>query len=174
MSQVYTANFKPLFAELRSLLRKWHSLNLSLPNIYLYYVASQLRVIPFLSMLSPKTQWAQIEALWLAPIHPSSLFWSCSKRDKHLNPLTTTALTLTIWNSVKSRFKLISIPSVMTPFIGHGAFPPGLCTSWASPWTNQGLSQFHDILEYLIVCCLYALLEKGLNSNPIVLMHINK
>uniref|UniRef100_A0A803KCY8 Reverse transcriptase domain-containing protein n=1 Tax=Xenopus tropicalis TaxID=8364 RepID=A0A803KCY8_XENTR len=123
---------------------------LAAPNILKYYEATHLRQILGWTTLHTRTRWAQIESLWMEPIHPSVYIWDVSNQHKaQPEALSAVKFTLHIWQCCKNKYRLISQKPLLTPILANPSFPPGMSIMFQTHWKQKALFTVQDFLNPL-------------------------
>lgn len=116
----------------------------SLPVLYLYYNASQIRVVYYYLHDHTAKNWVQIEESAVTPFVLSDIVWNPPKDRPKLNyDNSFLRLTLNIWD--KMRLKLTNPMSPLTSFLSQTWFQPAVGPNSYPVWKKHKITRLKDV-----------------------------
>lgn len=111
---------------------------LGIPDLALYFKATQLRVLAEWSRDHSEKHWPfQDQAVAGRPLKSVPFLLRPHRpRGLYLSPVTRT--TLKAWDQTNTRFALTTFPSPLTPLFDNPAFPPGVPRGAYAAWRATG------------------------------------
>ncbi|OCT86388.1 hypothetical protein XELAEV_18020070mg [Xenopus laevis] len=102
---------------------------LSLPNLYSYYLATQVKQVAGWFSEFPLTTWAEIKRNYLLKGSPACTLWTRCKQAAHIFPLESMKKTATCWSKVTSHLGFQPHLSPLIPLLNNQDFLPGMTPS---------------------------------------------